>query len=81
MAEHHNCDEALEELYTFLDGELTIERRTHIQQHLEDCSPCLEVYDFHAELKVVVSKKCRDTVPDDLKARIADALARVDREA
>ncbi len=72
--EHNNCDDALHELYEFLDGELTDERRADIKGHLTDCSPCLETFDFEAELKMVISQKCRDEVPDALKARIAEAL-------
>lgn len=71
-----NCDDALNELYTFLDGELTSEVRGQIQQHLDDCNPCIEAYDFEAELRIVISQKCRDTVPDDLRARIAEAISK-----
>ena len=69
-----DCNDALHELYEFLDGELTDERRAAIQHHLSACSPCLEAFDFQAELKIVVASKCRDEVPDALKARIAGAL-------
>jgi len=69
-----DCNDALHELFEFLDGELTDARRAHIQQHLTDCSPCLETFDFQAELKIVISQKCREEVPDSLKAKIADAL-------
>lgn len=69
-----NCNEALHELYEFLDGELTDERRTTIKAHLTDCSPCLEMFDFQAELKMVIASKCRDEVPEALKARVADAI-------
>jgi mycothiol system anti-sigma-R factor len=72
--EHTDCQEALQELYLFLDGELTTERREHIRVHLDDCNPCLEKFDFEAELRVVISKRCREQVPDSLKARIAEAL-------
>jgi len=70
-----NCDDALHELYGYLDGELTVERRTIIQQHLDDCPPCYEAFDFEAELRIVIARKCTETVPDSLKQRIADALA------
>ena len=71
-----NCDDALNELYTFLDGELTTEKRGQIQQHLDDCTPCIEVYDFENELRTVISSKCNDTVPEDLRQRIADAIGK-----
>lgn len=72
--DHGTCQEAITSLYEYLDGELTTERREHIQQHLDDCSPCFEAFDFEAELRIVVSQKCRDEVPGSLKDRITAAL-------
>jgi mycothiol system anti-sigma-R factor len=69
-----NCSETLRELYGFLDGELTDSAREHIKHHLDDCSPCLEAYDFEAELRTVVRNRCTDQVPDALRARIAQAI-------
>jgi mycothiol system anti-sigma-R factor len=68
------CGDALHELYTFLDGALTIERRETIRQHLDDCNPCLEHYDFESELRIVISTKCRDEVPQALKDKILRQL-------
>jgi mycothiol system anti-sigma-R factor len=70
-----DCNEAIKELYTFLDGELTLDRRTAIRAHLDGCHPCLEAFDFEAELRLVVSHHCRETVPESLKQRIAALLA------
>lgn len=70
-----DCDEAIQELYTFLDGELTDARRETIRGHLDDCHPCLEAFDFEAELRIVISHHCRDAVPEALKQRIAALLA------
>ncbi len=72
--DHGNCDDALHELYTFLDGELTDDRRSQIRTHLDDCSPCLEVFDFEAELRIVIKHKCVEQVPDALRQRIFDSL-------
>jgi mycothiol system anti-sigma-R factor len=69
-----NCDDALNELYTFLDGELTTEKRGQIKQHLDDCNPCIEAYDFESELRIVIASKCKETVPDELRRRIAEAI-------
>jgi mycothiol system anti-sigma-R factor len=70
-----DCEEAIHTLYHFLDGELTIERRLEIQQHLEGCSPCLEAFDFEAELRLVIARKCRDMVPPSLLDRVSRALS------
>lgn len=70
-----DCNDAIQELYTFLDGELTEDRRNSIRGHLDDCHPCLEAFDFEAELRMVVSHHCRETVPEALKARITAILS------
>lgn len=69
-----DCGKAIERLYTFLDGELTESRRVEIRQHLDDCSPCLSAYDFEAELRVMISVRCRDEVPEYLRIRVAAAI-------
>lgn len=84
MSEHCNevspgdCDDVLHDLYGFLDGELTEGRKELIRQHLEDCSPCLEAFDFENELKALVARTCHDEVPDGLRERIARAIADCD---
>lgn len=70
-----DCSKTLHDLYHFLDGELTDEKRATVRQHLEACPPCFEAYDFEAELLQVIKAKCQDRVPDELRARIADAIA------
>ena len=72
------CSEALNELYAYLDGEVTAERRSHIAAHLNGCNPCLEAFDFEAELRLVISHRCREEVPETLRRRVADALHEVD---
>lgn len=70
-----DCGEAVRQLYTFLDGELTEERRELIAVHLDECGSCAEAAGFEAELRVVISRRCKDRVPDSLIARVAAALA------
>jgi mycothiol system anti-sigma-R factor len=85
-AHHHHdhddevspCESALKELYLYLDGELTTEKRTVIKVHLDDCNPCFEAYDFEAELRIVISKSCREEVPESLRRRVAERLAAFD---
>lgn len=69
-----DCNDALQTLYHYLDGELTPERRAAIQRHLDQCSPCLNAFDFEAELKVVIARSCRDQVPESLRLRVAELI-------
>lgn len=66
-----DCNETLRELEAFLDGELSPETHDAIHAHLTGCVDCLQTFDFHAELKQVISAKCKDDeVPPTLMARI-----------
>jgi mycothiol system anti-sigma-R factor len=69
-----DCSETLHELYHYLDGELTADDRIHIEQHLNDCSPCFEAFDFEAELRAVIRRRCTEPVPDRLRQKIAEAI-------
>lgn len=73
-AQGSDCNEALRELYEYLDGELTSERRTLIHRHLDRCPPCNGLGDFEIELRQVIAMRCQETVPDHLKDRVAHAI-------
>lgn len=68
------CQETIARLYTFLDGELTQDRKEKIRQHLDECSPCLEAYEFEAELRSMIASKSKDKCPDHLRAKVAAIL-------
>ena len=69
-----SCEESLRELYGYLDGALTVERRTVIKVHLEECSHCVEVFDFEVELRQVIAMRCREEVPESLRIRILEVI-------
>ncbi len=73
-----DCNAVVQELYTFLDGELTDRRRVQIERHFTGCVDCHEVVEFHASLKMTIAAKCQDPVPDALRQRILDALRRTE---
>jgi mycothiol system anti-sigma-R factor len=70
-----NCDEALATLYTFLDGELTVERRANIAEHLDRCGYCGDAAHFEEELRAVIADCARARVPAPLLERIRSVLA------
>ena len=66
-----DCNETIRELDAYLDDELPDDVRTHIHAHLDGCMDCLQAFDFEAELKAAIRRKCRnDTMPEGLLARI-----------
>lgn len=69
-----NCDETIERLYSYLDGELTDERRVEITRHLDMCGPCVDVFGFESELRKVIANRCKDHVPEALVDRVGAAL-------
>jgi len=73
------CDDAVHELYHFLDGELTEERRAAIAQHLDWCAPCGSAAHFEVELRRVLADRCHDRVPNALIERIAAAINEEER--
>lgn len=74
-----DCDQAIHQLYHYLDGELTDERRSQIVRHLDLCEPCAAAAGFEVELRQVIANRCRDRVPDALIRRIADAICEEQR--
>jgi mycothiol system anti-sigma-R factor len=74
-----DCNETIERLYWFLDGELTEERRIEIKVHLDECAPCLDAFDFESELRLLIASRCKDHVPESLRRRVHDALIEEER--
>jgi mycothiol system anti-sigma-R factor len=70
-----DCNETLRELDRFLDEEISDEARQHIHGHLEGCSDCLQAYEFHAELRAAIARKClNDEMPPQLMDRLRHCL-------
>jgi mycothiol system anti-sigma-R factor len=71
------CDQAVEYVYHYLDGELTWSRKVRIRWHLKRCSPCDDAFDFELRLKTMIREKGRDELPPELFDRLR-ALIRED---
>lgn len=70
------CDDALTNLYLYLDSEIEGSRSEVIRAHLEDCSGCLRSFDFEARLKIVVRERLAEEVPSEFIERLREAIAR-----
>jgi mycothiol system anti-sigma-R factor len=70
------CGQILTEVYLFLDLECSDERRTVIQTHLDECSPCLREFGIEQEVKVLVARCCgSDRAPRELRDRLRAKIA------
>jgi mycothiol system anti-sigma-R factor len=74
-----DCNETIEILYQYLDGELTDERRLEIKVHLDECGPCLGAFDFESDLRRIIANRCKDHVPESLRQRVHDAILEEER--
>ena len=70
-----DCKAALQQLWDFLDGELTPDRIEAIRHHIEICSRCFPHYDFEkAFLEALASTKPECRAPERLRAKLEAAL-------
>jgi len=70
-----NCREAVEHLYEYLDKELTPDIEREVRDHLQDCSPCLEQFDFEHAFLTFLQARCRTrSAPPALKRKILHEL-------
>lgn len=73
-----SCDEVLDELGQYLDGELAEGRFDELREHLVRCYPCADRADFEEQLRAIVRRDCHDDAPPGLIDRIR---TRLDEEA
>jgi anti-sigma factor (TIGR02949 family) len=70
-----NCRECEDQLYEFLDKELTPEAEREIRQHLAECHPCGEHFDFEGVFLQFLRTRCRaQGAPPELKHRLLREL-------
>ena len=71
-----DCRTAVQQLWDFLDEELTAERMRAVHQHLQQCAHCLPHAQF-AERFLAALQATRDDrpCPSVVRRRVMDALA------
>jgi anti-sigma factor RsiW len=71
------CDEFHQHLDPFFDNELGLAEAQQVQQHLEQCSACEELYAARLTVRQALQKpEVRFTPPDDLRAQIQAELSK-----
>ncbi|HWE90698.1 MAG TPA: mycothiol system anti-sigma-R factor [Pseudonocardiaceae bacterium] len=70
-----DCREMLAEVWTLLDHECDEDYRHKLEQHLDECSPCLEQYGLEEKLKLLFARKCGgDHASVDFRERLRAAI-------
>jgi mycothiol system anti-sigma-R factor len=70
-----DCSEVLAEVWLLLDHECDAQRKALLQQHLDECHPCLEQYGIEEHLKALLARKCGgEHAPDTLKQRLRASI-------
>ena len=62
-----DCEPAMDRLTRYLDRELDESEVRQVRQHLDECPPCKQVFDFQAGIKRLVRREC---CTDDAPARL-----------
>jgi mycothiol system anti-sigma-R factor len=66
-----NCEQVVERLWPFLDGELDLATADELKQHLDECRRCFSRAEFERRLKVMVRRSCKcDQAPPALRGRM-----------
>ncbi len=71
------CGEAVDRLDDYVDRELSPEEMAQVEEHLSQCADCAEQHEFEeGVLRCLREKLQRIAIPDDVAARILDAVSR-----
>lgn len=69
------CDDAVEHLYSYLDGELTRDSEQAVRGHLEDCTDCSSHFECErAFLRFLEARARAQCAPEPLKRRIFEQI-------
>ena len=72
-----DCEQALENLYLFIDQEIDTASCAEIQTHIEECTPCLGEYELERVVKSLVSRSCSEVAPEPLRAKVLMSIRTV----
>ena len=75
-----DCSAVLGRVFFFLDNELEQADCAEIQQHLDECGPCLARYDLERTVKTLVARSCTEVAPQGLRERVQLSIRQVQIE-
>ena len=70
----------LERVFFFIDNELPTADSSEIQQHLDECGPCLQKYDLERTVKALIQRSCAEHAPETLRDKVLLRIRQVQVE-
>ncbi|MEX0863735.1 MAG: zf-HC2 domain-containing protein [Acidimicrobiia bacterium] len=70
-----DCDQALANLYLYLDAELDQASAMKVKTHLEACNGCDAPFDFERRLREVIRNRLGEEIPEVFVLRLRTLLA------
>ncbi len=74
------CSVVLSRMYFFIDNELADADSDQIQQHIDDCGPCLREVDVERIVKALIARSCVEQAPVELRQRVMFSIRQVQLE-
>lgn len=75
--EGSDCQQALDNLYLFIDREINQASCDEIERHINECSGCLGEYDLERIVKELVHRSCAERAPEPLRQRVLMSIRTV----
>ena len=77
-----DCQQVVQQLWDYLDGELTDEKMTEVRAHLKACKGCFPHFDFEeAFLEAVRKSRAEVSCPEEVRRKVMAKLRRAMLEA
>jgi len=73
--EQAHCERRLEELYAYLDAEVSAEEAAMIRRHVADCDPCAIEEKLEQVVRQLLRRSCVSEAPVTLRTRIVQEIS------
>jgi mycothiol system anti-sigma-R factor len=72
-----DCDDLLERLWAYMDGEVDSAACDDLRAHIERCLPCRQHAEFERRLREIIQYKCRgERAPEALRFELVRMIVR-----
>lgn len=72
-----SCEEALKQLFEFLDKELDTHKHDEMENHLSICKSCFSRMEFEKRLHKHLKNATQERASDELKSRVKNLINKI----